>query len=471
MTRKFLLIFFIIPVLSGCALFKPDERKLIPDKIPSNYSMYSDEKASSNSLWWKDFNNKELNNFVKMAIDDNFDLRQAYARLKQSRALFAISRAAQLPEVSVTGGASHTKIDESPSTSNSFSTGLAASYELDLWGKIRSAKEADRLYMKQNQALYDSAAMTVVANVAELWADIISTQQEIIFVKESIKTNEELLAMMELRFEKSLATALDVLQQRESLASARSKLPTLEANEIVYLNNLSILTGETSGRTFNVKSEELPAIPSLPETGLPADLISMRPDIRAAGLNLKAADWEISVARASRLPAISLSASGVYSSTTVDDLFKNWAANLAANLTGPIFDAGKRKAEVSRVRAVAEERLAVYEETVFSAIRDVENALVDEDRQSAFIRALENELKASRSSKNETIRRYLAGQVDFISLQDRILRVQNLERLLIRQKAVLVKYRIALYRALGGNWSIVSDKNGKKITSLRQTVE
>ncbi len=471
MTRKILVIFFMIPVLSGCAMFKPDERKLIPDTIPNTYSMYSDEKTNGNSLWWKDFNNKELNLLVEMAIDDNFDLRQAYARLKQSRALLTISKAAQLPEVAVTGGVSNTKTNRSPSTANSFSAGLAAGYELDLWGKIKSAKEANRLYMKQNQALYDSAAMTVVANVSSLWTDIIATRQEIVFVKESIKVNENLLKVITLRFEKSLATALDVMQQRESLASAHSMLPLLEAKEKVCLNNISILIGKTSGKAFNVESEELPTLSLMPGTGLPADLISMRPDIRAAGLNLKAADWEISVAMAARLPAISLSASRVYSSTTVDDLFKNWAANLAANLTGPVFDAGKRKAEVERVRAVAEERLAVYEKTVFSAIRDVENALVNEDRQSAYLETLKNELKASKISKEEATRRYFAGQISFISLQDRILRVQSLCRQLIGQKAVLIKYRIALYRALGGKWSLVSDANGKKITSLRQTVE
>lgn len=457
MKRIIILIFIITPVISACALFKPESRKLTPDTIPGSYSMYSAEKTGSNALWWKDFNNKELNRLVEMAIDDNFDLRQAYARLKQSRALLTISKAAQLPEVAVTGGVANTKTNRSPSTTNSFSAGLAAGYELDLWGKIKSAKEANRLYMKQSQALYDSAAMTVVANVSSLWTDIIATRQEIVFVKESIKINEDLLTVMELRFEKSLATALDVMQQRESLASAHSMLPLLEAQEKVYLNNISILLGETSGGTFNVESEGLPALALMPDTGLPADLISMRPDIRAAGLNLKASDWEISVARAARLPAISLSASGVYSSSTVDDVFRNWAANLAANLTGPIFDAGKRKAEVERVRAVAEERLAVYEKTVFSAIRDVENALVNEDRQSAYLETLENELKASKISKEEATRRYIAGQITFISLQDRILRVQSLQRQLIRQKAVLIKYRIALYRALGGNWSLVSD--------------
>lgn len=463
MIRNLIILSVCTLLFYGCAWFKPEKREMVPETIPKSFTLYPEVKPSD-SLWWLDFKNEELTGIINRAVGDNFDLRQAYARLKQAKALFDVAGASQLPEISVTGGASHTKTKNSPTTSNTFTAGLAASYELDLWGRVKSVKEAKRLYMEQRQALYDSAAMTVVANIAELWADIIATRQEIAFAKKSIRVNEDLLAVMELRFEKSLATALDVMQQRESLASARSVLPPLEASERIYLNNINVLSGNTSGKTFNVESEVLPTLSPLPDAGLPADLISMRPDIRSAGLNLKAADWEISAARAARLPAISLSAYGQYSSNIADDLFKNWIANLAANLTGPIFDAGKRKAEVESAKAVAEERLAAYEQTVFSAIRDVENALINEDRQTAYIRKLEAEIESSKISRKEATRRYIAGQISFISLQDRILRVQTLERQLIRQKAVLIKYRVALYRALGGNWGLVPDDNKKTIT-------
>lgn len=474
--RSFLLI-ILMAGLSGCLFFKPGERKPLPNGTPETFSLYSEKKVEKRSVWWQDFKNPELDSLVEKALDENFDLRQAYARLKQSRALYTMSTATLLPEVSATAGFSHTKRKPQSggtpggTTSNSFSAGLAASYELDLWGKIRSSKEAKLLYMKESQALYDTAAMSVAAGVTEMWVDIIANRQEIDFVKASITTNENLLSMMELRFEKSLATALDVLQQREGLASAKSALPSLEAKDVVLINNINLLIGKPSGSTFKVKSEHLPGIPPIPDSGLPADLISMRPDIRAAGLRLRASDWEISAARAARLPALSLSASGIYSATTIDDVFRNWVANLAANLTGPIFDAGKRKAEVNRVRSVAEERLAVYEKTVFSAIRDVENALINEDRQAAFLKTIENEYDASRLSLKETTRRYLAGQVSFVNLQERLLRVQTLEGKLIRQKAALLKYRIALYRALGGNWSLVPGKGGKMTAILRDETE
>ncbi len=477
MKKNLYLLITLMLVLSGCIFFKPAARELIPSETPKKFSLYSESKIQQNSLWWKDFNSPELDRLVEKALGVNFDLRQAYARLNQSRALLKKSKASLFPELSASAGFSNTKTETESggltvsTNSKNYSAGLAASYELDLWGRIRSKNEADLLYMKESQALYDTAAMTVSAGVADMWIDIIATRQEIVYIKAGIKTNENLLKMMELRFEKSLASALDVLQQREGLASAKSRLPSLEAKEKVLMNNLILLVGKSSGADIKVSNDSLPDMPPVPDSGLPADLISNRPDIRAAGLRLKAADWEISAAQAARLPVLSLSASGVYSASTMDDVFRNWAANLAANLTGPIFDAGRRKAEVNRVKAVAEERLAIYEKTVFSAVCDVENALVNEDRQIVYLKALENERKASELSLGETNRRYLAGQVTFLTLQEKLLRFQVFEGQLIRQKAVLLKYRISLYRALGGNWSKLTDQSGNKVTFLRQGTE
>ena len=457
MKKKLFVTTLIIFFINGCVLFKPDEQSLIPDGTPDAFSLYSNGEKQESLFWWKDFKNPELDRLIETALGSNFDLREAYARLKQAQAFSKISASEMLPQVSASAGFDHKKTDSSSSggasTSNTFSLGLAASYELDLWGRVRSQKEADRLYMTESRELYQSAAMTVAAEITEAWIDIIATRKEIAFVKETIKANESLLGAMLLRFEKSHATALDVLQQKQALASARSALPLLEAKERILMNNMILLTGKTGASENRVESDLLPSLPPVPAPGLPAELISMRPDIRAAGLHLKAADWEVSAARAARLPSLSLSASGTYSAADVDDIFRNWIANLAASLTGPVFDAGRRKSVVKRARAIAEERLATYEKTVFSAIRDVENALVNEDKQSAYLSAIGNERMAAELSLKESTRRYLAGQVSFLTMQERFLRVQALNGQEIRQKAAVLKYRIALYRALGGNWN------------------
>jgi len=466
MKTKFITITLIMIFINGCVLFKPDENSLIPDGTPGSFSLYTNDEKHEAVFWWKDFENPELDRLIETALGANFDLRGAYARLKQAQAFSKISASEMLPQVSASAGYDHKKTDSSASTggstSNTFSLGLAASYELDLWGKVRSQKEADRLYMNESRELYKSAAMTVAAEIAESWIDIIATRKEIAFVNETIKANESLLGAMQLRFEKSHATALDVLQQKQALASARSSLPLLEAKERILMNNMILLTGKTGVSNNQVKSGKLPELPPVPAPGLPAELISMRPDIRAAGLHLKAADWEVSAAKAARLPSLSLTASGTYSAADVDDIFRNWIANLAASLTGPVFDAGRRKSVVKRARAVAEERIATYEKTVFSAIRDVENALVNEDKQSAYLNAIANERKAAELSLKESTRRYLAGQVSFLTMQERFLRVQALNGQQIRQKAAVLKYRIALYRALGGNWKWEKQKKKKE---------
>ncbi len=467
--KKKLFIVALIIFMNGCVLFKPDEKSLIPEGTPETFSLYADAEKQETVFWWKDFKNPELDRLIETALGANFDLREAYARLKQARAFSIISASEMLPVISPSAGLDHRKSSTSTdsSTSNTFSLGLAASYELDLWGRVRSQKEADRLYMHESRVLYQSAAMTVAAEIAENWIDIIATRKEIAFVHEAIKANESLLGSMQLRFEKSHATSLDVLQQKQALASANSALPLLEAKERIQMNNMILLTGKTETADNRVESVLLPSLPQVPAPGIPADLISMRPDIRAAGLHLKAAEWEVSAARAARLPTLSLSASGTYSAADVDDIFRNWIANLAASLTGPVFDAGRRKSVVKRARAIAEERIAAYEKKVFSAIRDVENALVNEDKQAAYLTAIENERKASELSLKESTRRYLAGQVSFLTMQERFLRVQALNGQVVRQKATVLKYRIALYRALGGNWNWNESEMGKENKKMK----
>ena len=147
-----------------------------------------------------------------------------------------------------------------------------------------------------------------------------------------------------------------------------------------------------------VSQKTLPELIPLPATGLPADLLAARPDVRAAGLRLKEADWQVSAARADRLPAVTLSAAAEFSSDALNLLFSNWVATLAASLAGPLFDGGYRSAEVDRTRAVAEEYLTAYARTVAEAIREVEDSLVTETRQNEYIALL---LRPAQSLPND----------------------------------------------------------------------
>ena len=198
----------------------------------------------------------------------------------------------------------------------------------------------------------------------------------------------------------------------------------------------------------------LPQLPPLPDAGLPADLLLQRPDIQAALARLEAADFKVAAARADRLPALKLSASGTYKAEQIKEILDNWYLNLAANLIAPLIDGGRRAAEVERTKAVVKERLAAYREVVLTAIREVEEALVREKKQQEYIAGLQRQITFANRAVAEAKERYLKGQADYLRVLTATLSVQGLERNLISAKRDMLVLRVSLYRALGGTWKL-----------------
>lgn len=464
MHKRTLLLLLIcalaLPLLAGCAPFAPEPRDGIADVLPKQYSLYSPQ-AESPAKWWMNFDSPQLDALVDKALADGFTLRQYWARLEQARALARKSGAELTPSLNATGDAGHTRSWTKTPTSgmdsltlaDSTGLGLAASYELDLWGRLRATAQSGILDAQTSREDLNTAATTVAGEVGNAWLDLLSTREQIRLVRTQIATNEQILNVQNLLFAASQASALDVLQQRATLAATRALLPLLRTQEQTLLNELALLTGQAPGTLQLDDDSDLPRLPKLPETGLPADLLAARPDIRSAGLALASADWLVAAARADRLPNLTLNASGQYAGSTLESVFDAWSLNLASSLVFPLLDGGSRAAEVDRTRALAEERLAAYEETVFTAVQEVENALAGEFGQRDYLLALETQLATARQTLNEARRRYLNGVDDYLSMLSALTGVQELERTLVKEQATLLKNRIALYRALGGDWA------------------
>ena len=200
-------------------------------------------------------------------------------------------------------------------------------------------------------------------------------------------------------------------------------------------------------------TDVLPEVPELPAVGLPAELLEQRPDIRASWRQVDAAGWGVAVAKADRLPAIRLTADGGYGAEELSDLFDNWAANLFAGLTAPLLDGGRRRAEVRRTQAVWEERVGKYREVVVNALREVEDGLVRSQGVEERIEILRGELRVAGETKVEAVRRYKKGVTDYLPVLQSLLSEQKLERNMLGVERDLRKERVALYRALGGDWT------------------
>jgi NodT family efflux transporter outer membrane factor (OMF) lipoprotein len=452
-----LLLLAVVLWAISCSPFKPELRPAPAGQLPQTFSLYM-PGAEPPERWWEEFDDTELNALVAEALYGNLTLQVAWARLKQSQALAVQFGSALYPDLTAEAGALYGRRRTANGTAatntvRDHSLGIFSSYELDLWGRIRSEHEAATLSAEATREDLNTAAITLAAEVALRWAGIISQQMQKKLLENQLKTNLTLLELVELRFRKGMVSALDVYQQKQIVEGVKAQLPLVEAGELLQRNELALLLGKPPRTPLAIDRATLPLPEGIPATGLPADLLAHRPDIQAAGLRLQAADWQVAAARADRLPAIRLAAEALYGPAELELIFSNWLLSLAGNLTAPIFDGQRRAAEVDRTRALADENLSFYRQTVLTALKEVEDALTNEAKQREHIQGLEQQMSAARKALEQAGERYRNGVIDYLPVLTQLLAVQSLERDLIQQRTVLLIDRISLYRALGGTWT------------------
>ncbi|MBW1737296.1 MAG: efflux transporter outer membrane subunit [Deltaproteobacteria bacterium] len=447
----------ILLLVASCSPFKPQARQSPAGELPRTFSLYTAESEPL-SRWWEVFNDPDLNALITQALTDNLTIKEAWSRLNQARALAVQAGAALYPDLTGTGRASFTRErtgngSRKTLSNQDHSLGIISSYELDLWGRIRSGRESALLEVTASREDLNTVAMTLAAEVANRWINIISQRMQKRLLESQLQANLTYLELIELRFRKAMVSALDVYQQKQIVDDVRAEIPLVEAQEQLLRHELALLLGKPPQTVLNISREDLPEPVGIPATGLPSDLLSARPDLRAAGMRLWAAEWQVAAARANRLPAISLTGQARYGDGDLDVLFDNWLLSLAGNLTAPIFDGRRRAAEVDRSLAVVDENLAAYRQTVLTAIKEVEDALISESKRQEHIKGLEKVLDTARKALKQAGNRYRNGLTDYLPVLTQLLTVQGLERDLIQQQTNLVGARISLYRALGGTWT------------------
>lgn len=447
----------ILLLVVSCSPFKPRVRQSPAGELPATFSLYTAE-SEPGKRWWEEFNDPELNALIIEMLSENLTLKETWARLNQVRALAVQAGAALYPDLTGTAGASYTRQrsgngSRKTVSNDNYFLGAVSSYELDLWGRVRSGQKSALLEASAAREDVDAAAMTLAAEVAQRWVNIIAQGMQKRLLEHQLQTNLTFLELIELRFHMSMVSVLDVYQQKQVVEDIRAEIPMVEAREQLLRHELALLLGKPPQTFLNISRKKLPKPIGIPATGLPADLLSARPDLRAAGMRLWAADWQVAAARADRLPAINLTAQARYGEADVDVLFDNWLLSLAGNLTAPIFDGKRRAAEVDRSLAVVDEKISVYRQIVLTAIKEVEDALVSESKQREHINGLEKVTATARKALKEAGNRYRKGLNDYLPVLTQLLKVQELERNLIQQQANLLGFRISLYRALGGTWT------------------
>lgn len=457
MGKKIIIVFAgLLLLVQGCLGQKPLPMVPVPEGLPGAFLTAGKEsRPSVQDRWWESFDSKELNLIVDNALDDNFTIREALARLDQARAVLGEKRSFLFPMLNLEAGASHNRTRKNgvKLTQDTFFAGPGASYEVDLWGGIRSGVMSGELLARASRLDLETAAMTLAAEIATTWVDLLAAIKELDLVKQQLITNTQMLELLKLRFENSLSTVLDVFQQEEVVARVNSQMPPLEKNIKALSNSLYFLQARAPAPVCPVAGMTFPTLPSLPEMGIPANLLVKRPDIRAAGSRLMAGQWDTAAESSARFPSLNLTGNMGLEGSGLDSLLNSWILSLGANIAATLFDGGKKAAAVDKAKAVVQERLATYEKTVFTALVEVEDALSREVHQRALLFSLDREIAAARRALGEATNRYQKGLETFLPLLSEQLNVQGLERGIILQQAELIKARIALHRALGGNWT------------------
>ena len=402
-------------------------------------------------MWWNEFNDPELQMLIGEALGGNFSLQAARQRFFQAQALTRRSAAELSPQLDATAGytKSRRRIDGEGKTTTDILLGLAASYEVDLWGRLSAGEDADRFAELGSAEDLQTAAQSIAAEVALTWFQLAEAYSQLDLLQQQQEINSLGLQLIQLRFNAGQVGIADVLQQRQLIESKSGEQAQQRTTIRLLENQLAILCGKAPGLLTLPGRPELKELPPLPATGLPFGLLQMRPDVKSDYLQLLAADRRVAVAMAERYPRLSISADAD-TSGSADELFSNWFFSLAANLVGPLIDGGSRLAEVDRTTAVARERLYSYGQTILDAIGEVEDALKQEAEQQKLLASLAIQLDLATKTVENVRNRYKQGAENYQRVLTAILSQQTLQQDVLRAGQQLVAFRIGLYRALGG---------------------
>ena len=464
--------YFALPVLlslalGACTTVGPDYKKP-PTEAPAEWNSLNQTMPPATntgatgdlSQWWQTLNDPLLTELMDEALQANLDLRSAQARLREARSRRTATASFKYPDVNASINANRNRFSKeagSGTTVNLYSAGFDASWELDVFGGVRRSVEAADADVQSSQASLDATQVSLVAEVASSYIEVRAQQSLLAISRSNVESQSETLQLTDWRAQAGLVSVQDVEQARSNRDQTRAQIPSIETSLAEAEHSLDILLGRPPG-TLHQRLATTTALPNVPvqiAVGIPADTLRQRPDVHAAERKLAAETARVGVAEAARYPNFTLTGSIGLEALTLGSLGSADAtrSSLGAGVTAPIFNAGRLRALVDVQDAVREQALVSYEQTVLSALQEVENALVNFSRNRERGEALMSAVKSARTAAVLARERYSAGLIDFQSVLTSERTVLVLEESLARNQADGVLALIRLYKALGGGWS------------------
>ncbi len=476
--RKIAICLVLTIVLCGC-MIGPDYKRPAVEMPASWHFEEKEAKQIGNTAWWEQFGDPVLNDLVQAALAENKDIMIATARVEEFAGQYAIARAALFPQASagaITGRTRQSDNSATPLTSATinpadiYSPFLTASWQIDFWGQLRRATEASRADLLSLEESRRVVIITLVTSVASAYVNLRHLDTQLDIARRTAQSRKESYDLFQLRFEGGVISDLELSQVKSQYEQALSTIPFLEKAIAQQENALSVLLGRNPGpipRGKKIDDLVLPAVPA----GLPSELLANRPDIRQAEQALVAANARIGVARSLYFPTISLTGMYGFASTDLSTLFQgpsrvwNWA--IPVNV--PIFTGGAIGGQVKSAEARQRQALIRYQQSIQTAFREVDDALIDQKRSREELEIQNRQLESLGTYATTARLRFDNGYTSYIEVLDaeRSLFAAELGR--AQTKGVLFQALVTLYKAMGGGWVIEADKRITAVSDKKET--
>jgi outer membrane protein, multidrug efflux system len=447
---------------AGCAVGPNYHR---PDvQTPAAYRDLSDnpqaqaQAASYADLpWWQVFQDPQLQELIRTALKQNYDLQIATERINAARAQVEIARSNLFPQVQVAGTFSGGKSQFFPATANLLLVAADASFQLDLFGKLRRETEAARAQLLATEDARQTVILTLVSDVASDYFALLQLDLELHITMETIKTQEDSVKLTNLRLEHGVATKLDVLQAQQVLDSAIATTPDLERLIAQEENAISILLGNYPQAVPRGRPLIDQALPPEVPPGLPSSILERRPDIRGAEQTLVAANAQIGVAKAQFFPQIALTGSGGGAfgrSSNFSSLMSSQSGiwSYGAQVSQPVFTGGALRGNLKVAQSQYQQALIAYRQSIQSAFGDVSDALIGYQKFHQVRVHQEDTVKDLQESVRLSDMRYRGGTTTYLEVLDGQRSLFAAELTLAGARGTEYQSLVQLYRALGGGW-------------------
>ncbi|TKD51950.1 efflux transporter outer membrane subunit [Sphingomonas baiyangensis] len=457
--------------LSACSV-GPDYRPATPADlgVPDQYSVSPAAKREDLARWWVRFGDPVLAQLVSEAATQNLDVGQAVTRLRQAREQLIVARADFLPSLSGSGGYSRrqvirggtqqtqlpdgTIIETGAGSTDNFSLGLDANYQVDLFGGVRSGVDAARAGYAASGFDYAAVLVSIQAEIARNYVLARAAQAQLANARDSLALQDDNLEIAGFRVQAGLVSSLDAEQARAQRAQTAASIPSIEASYNSAVSRLGVLTGRAPGalKATLATAQRIPRGPAIIGPGIPADTLRQRPDVRAAERQLAGAVAQIGVAQAQLYPALGISGGIDTAAGAIGNLGNIITGTLFAGLSQLIFDGGRTRAQVRSQQAVADGAFLAYKQTVLLGLEEVENAIVA--LQSARTRSREFAVALDAANNSAILARsqYRAGLTDFTTLNQTETQLLSARNSIVTAQSDETTAIVQLFTALGGGW-------------------